>query len=175
MSKEINQATSQEAGDESAGEAGRSSSQRRKRNQHPDRFYAEPKALDRIRDWVDEAAAHFQGAVRPTRNDLVNVILMSHTKNLSEEELKQVWERCFSPLKFMKAATRRMEEALERGENVTLESVMESLRAKSLPEPKKAGRPRGSRTKSSTSQGEAAEPTVATPGESGDISTILVQ
>jgi len=121
--------------------------QRRKRNQHPDRFYAEPKALGQIRDWVEQATAHFQGAVKPTRNDVVNVILLNHAEALSEDELKDVWERCFSPLKFMKAATRRLEEALERGENVTLESVVESLRAKTLPEAKKAGRPRGSRTK----------------------------
>lgn len=167
MNKETNQETDYETTDE--GSTG--SPQRRKRNQHPDRFYAEPKALDRIRDWVDEAAVHFQGAVRPTRNDLVNVILMSHAKTLSEEELKQVWERCFSPLKFMKAATRRLEEAVARGENVTLDSVMESLRAKCLPEPKKAGRPRGSKTKSSTSQEGAAEPPAPMPGDGGDTST----
>jgi hypothetical protein len=140
---------------------------RQKRNQHPDRFYAEPKALDRIRDWVDQAAAHFQGAVRPTRNDLVNVILLSHADVLSEDELKRVWERCFSPLKFMKAATRRLEEALERGEDVTLESVIESLRAKSWPEPKKVGRPRGSRGKppSVVPDGAAA---LAAEGYAGD-------
>jgi DNA-binding response OmpR family regulator len=122
----------------------------KKRNTFPDRLVADPETLDRLRTFVEQATAHFEGSIKPTRSDVVNAILTHHSETLSPEEFTFLWKKCFNPVRFLKSTAAQMQLAQERGESVTLDQVIERIR-KSIAEPQnsattKRRRPRVSET-----------------------------
>lgn len=106
----------------------------KKGNAFPDRLLADPASLDRLRQWTEQATSHFDGAVKPTRNDIANAILVHHAEDLSADELSFIWKRCFNPVKFLKSTAAQMQKAQERGESVTLDQVIDRIR-RSVTEP----------------------------------------
>jgi hypothetical protein len=102
--------------------------QEKKRNMFPDRLVADPETLDRLRTFVEQATAHFEGSIKPTRSDVANAILTHHSEHLSPEELNFLWKKCFNPVRFLKSTAAQMQLAQERGESVTLDQVIERIR-----------------------------------------------
>lgn len=105
---------------------------KRTRNQCPDKVLLEPENLARINAWRDQVIAHHQGAIKPTRNDIANVVLSLHAELLSEEELTRLWDRSFDPVRFLKGATAQVEAAQARGEKWTITDLLKQLREKAV-------------------------------------------
>lgn len=98
-----------------------------KRQSHPDRITLSPEALSRVNGWVD----YFNGksrAVKVTRNDIVNFLLLNRAVELSEPEQSELERLHFDEVKFATWALNTIREAKARGETLTLESLVKSTR-----------------------------------------------
>ena len=84
--------------------------------------------LSRVDAWCSQADEQFQGKATVSRSDVMSVVVSDHDERLSSTELNKLWERCFDAIQFMKAATKRFGEAKAKGENITLEDMVRSLK-----------------------------------------------
>ena len=92
-----------------------------------DRVSLRPEVLARVEHWISQVEDRCK-AIRITRNELVNFILLHHAPGLSEEETQLLGEAHYDEVRFAAWALKSIREARSRGETLTLNDLMKKQR-----------------------------------------------
>ncbi len=118
---------------------------------HPERLVAQPETLEKLNLFMTQVEKYFNGAICPTKSELMNLVITSRASELSSGELQSVWRRLFDPVKFSRLVTKKLAEAKKRGETVSVEEVLQSLKPE-FPPP--SDKPKRQKVKSQLTQSE---------------------
>ena len=95
---------------------------------HVDRVSLKSEVLSRVEHWISQVEDRHK-AVRITRNEPVNFLLLHHAPALSEEETRLLGEAHHDEVRFAAWALKSIREARARGETLTLNDLLERQRA----------------------------------------------
>jgi hypothetical protein len=98
-----------------------------KKQPRRDRVNLDPVSLARLQSWLDQFNQNFPTG-KITRSDLINYLLSSRSESLSENELAGLRERFFDEVQLAEWALRELKAARNRGENSTLNEILDSLK-----------------------------------------------
>ncbi len=87
-----------------------------------ERIALERETISRIDNWIGQVEGKAK-AVRVTRSDVSNYILMKHPTDLSSEDIDAMKSRNFDEVKFSFWLARTLKKAKSKGENVTLDEL----------------------------------------------------
>jgi hypothetical protein len=87
-----------------------------------ERVLINSKVSSRIDGWISRLQRE-TSAIRITRSDVVNFILMAHSEELSSDESRELGKLHFDEVKFSFWVARTLKNAKAKGENVTLEQL----------------------------------------------------
>jgi len=102
-----------------------------------DRIHLRPEATQRVDGWVKAANEAIPG-LRLTRGDIVTHALLSRPLHLTGQDIKALRERYFDEMAYAAWVVREMRRARERGESVSLNAMLQRLKAKK-PEAQEGG------------------------------------
>lgn len=98
-----------------------------KKQKHPDRITLPPNALEKLGRWIDFLHNKSAG-IKVTRSDLVTWLINSHSENLSTSEVSDLEGKFFDNLKYAKWAVKEIMEARARGEILNLKLVSQEAK-----------------------------------------------
>lgn len=91
---------------------------------HVDKVNLTPEAISKVKSWLEQANSVLCG-ITINRTMIVNWLIGKQGHDLSGEELSQLESEFRNEVEFSKWAAREVEEASNRGEIKTLESIIE--------------------------------------------------
>lgn len=92
---------------------------------HPDRVTLKTDSLAQLSKWVDQLQLQSKG-IRVSKTDLVNFLIVSHSPNLTEEEINQLKTQHFDEVRFYSWALSRLKAERAQGKNVSLADIVSS-------------------------------------------------
>lgn len=95
----------------------------RSNKRHLDRISLKTEALARIERWITQVEQRYK-AIRISRNELVNFLLLHRAAELSDEEGRLIGELHYDEVKFATWALKALKEAHARGEKVSLDDLI---------------------------------------------------
>ncbi len=99
----------------------------RSNKRHLDRISLKAEALARVERWITQAEQRYK-AIRISRTELVNFLILHRAAELSEEEARLLGEAHYDEVKFATWALKALKDAHARGEKVSLDDLIRKHR-----------------------------------------------
>lgn len=99
--------------------------EKNKRNRYPDRFTITPNNLEKIGSLLEQLRFTLKGC-DATRKDMLNWIIEKFPEQLNEDSLKELAGRFYDEERFLKFALGEVRAAKARGEQKTLEQILQN-------------------------------------------------
>ena len=98
---------------------------RKKRRTFTDRATLNEESLNKLMKWKDQISDHFEGMVKVSYTDLVNMILLHQPEKLSSSILNDFQKKKLSDVERAKWVYKRLLEAETRGEKLSFGELVD--------------------------------------------------
>ena len=96
---------------------------------NPCRIVLTGEGSDRVNRWMNQLQQQFHG-LRMNRNELVEWLILAQPLDLSLEEIREIGGKYYDELDLANWALRQLKEARSKGQNISLENILKSLKTK---------------------------------------------